>query len=154
MLPPFRLTQHRRPRAHKRAVKQAQKDRVRVFLAEVDKAMADGDQCVAYKTLQLLRLYFSPASSAFDGTAAATSCSRPAQAHPIHQAGKGSSCWVCTGSRMQTIQLRGGGGHVKLKPGRPPDRPGNLRPLGFLTGRLRSCRRGTRRFVALLGGEP
>ena len=41
--------------AHKQAVKQAQKDRVHTFLAEIDQAMEDGDLRAAFKTLKLLR---------------------------------------------------------------------------------------------------
>ena len=64
--------------AHKQAVKQAQKDRVRTFRAKVDQAMADGDQHVAFKTLQLLRPW-QPARRA------QLRCGRPKQTHPIHQ---------------------------------------------------------------------
>ena len=64
--------------AHKQAVKQAQKDRVRTFRAQVDQAIADGDQHVAFKTLQLLRPW-QPARRA------QLRCGRPKQTHPIHQ---------------------------------------------------------------------
>ena len=40
---------------HRKAAKQAQKDRINRFLAEVDQNIADGDQHVAFKTLKLLR---------------------------------------------------------------------------------------------------
>ena len=40
---------------HQQAAKQAQKDRVRQFLSQVDQALAEGDQHVAFKTSQLLR---------------------------------------------------------------------------------------------------
>ena len=40
---------------HRQAAKQAQKDRVRRFLAEVDQSLAEGDQHVAFKNLKLLR---------------------------------------------------------------------------------------------------
>ena len=40
---------------HRKAAKQAQKDRINRFLAEVDLNIAEGDQHVAFKTLRLLR---------------------------------------------------------------------------------------------------